>query len=86
MQNKKWLAAVAVGLGVLAGAAQAAANMRVTINGSLTNGSDQGTESVWQLPTQNGQYYSGHNLENYYFSHPTTSRDVEITLDFESIT
>ena len=52
MQNKKWLAAVAVGLGVLAGTAQAV-QMKMTIDGHLaTNGNfDNGQESFWGYAT-----------------------------------
>ncbi len=51
MQNKKWLAVVAVGLGVLTGTAQAA-TMKMTIKGQIADALnyDQGNESVWNLP------------------------------------
>lgn len=55
MQNKKWLTAMAIGLGVLAGAAQAVP-MKMTIDGHLahTGSFDLGQESFWN----SGQFLS----------------------------
>ena len=60
MQSKKWLAAMAVGLGVLAGAAQAVP-MKMTIDGHLTtNGNfDKGQESFWGYATSSQAQMTG---------------------------
>lgn len=54
MQNKKWLAAVAVGLGVLAGAAQAT-QMIMTIEGNISDkvsSFDAGQLNAWNTPNK----------------------------------
>lgn len=54
MHNKKWLTAMAVGLGVLAGSAQAT-QMKMNIVGKLTHtgNSDSGQQSFWGYATSN---------------------------------